>query len=134
MTQASGDSAAFIETKRSPRSVSDTVARFHEIAAARGLKVFAVIDQRAEALGVQLELRETTLVLFGSPVTGTPVMDAVPLVGVDLPLKILVWSAAGQTMVSYTRPTALADRYGLNPDQTRALAGIDAVTDALVAE
>ena len=60
----------FVETKHSQRSVSDTVTRFEEIALSRGLKIFGVIDQRAEARDVNLELPETTLVIFGSPTAG----------------------------------------------------------------
>lgn len=126
-------SEAEITTKVSPRSVTDTVSRLSGILSAKGLKVFAVIDQRAEAEGVGLDLRETTLVLFGNPAAGTPVMDAAPLAALDLPLKVLVWSDNGQTKVSYYGPAALAKRYGLSPELAAALAGIDPVTDALTA-
>jgi hypothetical protein len=64
-----------ITTKLSPRSVTDTVARLSGILSAKGMKVFAVIDQREQAHEAGLELRETTLVLFGNPAAGTPVMD-----------------------------------------------------------
>jgi uncharacterized protein (DUF302 family) len=130
----SGVAPGFVETKRSPRSVPETVARFVEIATSKGLKIFAVIDQRAEAQQVNLELPETTLVIFGSPTAGTPVMRASPLVALDLPLRILVWSDKGHTTVSYTKPEELAARYQLTDDEVRAFVGIDALTDALVAE
>ena len=97
------------------------------------MKVFAVIDQSAAAREAGLELRETTLVLFGSPQAGTPVMVAAPLVGVDLPLKVLVWDDAGRTKISYTAPATLAARYGLSDDLAARLAGIDAFTDAVIA-
>ena len=58
-----------------------------ELVAAKGMRLFAVIDQRAEAEQAGLELRETVLVIFGSPVAGTPVMDAAPLAALDLPLS-----------------------------------------------
>jgi uncharacterized protein (DUF302 family) len=123
-----------VETKLSPRSVKDTVRRFTQLATSKGLKIFAVIDQQAEAQLVNLPLRETTLVVFGSPVAGTPIMAALPLAAIDLPLKIVVWSDDGQTKVSYTKPAVLAARYGLADEQVVALAGIDPLTDALVAE
>ena len=123
-----------IETKPSPRSVRDTVTRFEQIATSKGVEIFAVIDQQAEAQHVSLDLRETTLVIFGSPAAGTPIMDAVPFAALDLPLKIVVWSDDGHTMVSYTKPAALGARYGLSDEQVRSLSGIDALTDALVAE
>lgn len=93
-----------IITKRSPRSVADTVERFKDILRTRSVKVFAVIDQSAEARGAGLQLRETTLVIFGNPLQGTPVMIASPLAALDLPLKIVVWADNEQTSVSYYAP------------------------------
>jgi uncharacterized protein (DUF302 family) len=122
-----------IVTKVSPRPVADTVARLTGMVTAKGMKVFAVIDQRAEARLVGLQLRETTLVVFGSPAGGTPVMDASPLAALDLPLKVLVWSDDGVTKVSYYAPGALARRHQLSPDLAAKLAGVDALTDGLVA-
>src|SRR6516225_7643589 len=83
-----------ITTKVSPSSVSETVARLTGILGSKGLKVFAVIDQSAEASQVGLKLRDTTLVLFGNPAAGTPVMVAAPLAALDLPLKVLIWDDA----------------------------------------
>ena len=104
MTPDSGD----VVSKASARSVGETVARFVELLGAQGVTVFDVIDQRAAAKAVGLDLRETTLVIFGSPAAGTPVMDEVPLAALDLPLKVLVWADDERgTMVSYTAPAAL---------------------------
>jgi uncharacterized protein (DUF302 family) len=99
----------------------------------KGLTLFAVIDQSAAAREVGLELRATTLVIFGSPLAGTPVMAASPLSALDLPLKVLIWSDGGQTKVSYYSASALAARYHLDADLAHNLAGIDALTDAVVA-
>ncbi len=122
-----------ITTKVSPRSVTDTVSRLTGILSAKGMKVFAVIDQSAEAEQVGMQLRETTLVMFGSPAAGTPVMVASPLAAVDLPLKVLIWADDGQTKVTYYAPAALAARYDLSADLAAKLAGIDPLTDALIA-
>ncbi len=122
-----------ITTKVSPRSVTDTVSRLTGILSAKGMKVFAVIDQSAEAERVGMKLRETTLVMFGSPAAGTPVMAAVPLSALDLPLKVLIWADDGQTKVTYNGPAALAARYDLSSDLAAKLAGIDPLTDALIA-
>ena len=122
-----------ITTKLSPLSVADTVARFSEIVSGRGLKVFAAIDHSAEAKAAGLQLRETTVVIFGSPKAGTPVMQAEPLAALDLPLKVLVWADGDQTKLSYTAPAALAARYGLGEELAAMLAGIDALTDAVIA-
>ncbi len=122
-----------IVTKLSPRPVAETVSKLTGMISAKGMKLFDVIDQSAEARQVGLTLRETTLVVFGSPVAGTPVMAAAPLAALDLPLKVLVWDDGGQPKVTYTAPEALAARYGLSSDLTAKLAGIGPLTDALVA-
>jgi uncharacterized protein (DUF302 family) len=122
-----------VTTKVSPRSVADTVSRLTEILSSKGVKVFAVIDQGKEAREAGLQLRETVLVTFGNPAAGTPVMDAVPLAALDLPLKLLVWADGGQTNVSYYPAEALAARYGLSPELAAKLAAVDAIAGALVA-
>ena len=124
---------AGIVTKLSPLPVAGTVAKLTGMISAKGVKLFAVIDQSAEARQAGLSLRETTLVIFGSPAAGTPVMAASPLAALDLPLKVLVWDDDGQTKVSYYSPDALAARYHLGADLAGNLAAINALTDALVA-
>jgi uncharacterized protein (DUF302 family) len=79
-------------TKLSPWSVADTLARLSAILADKGIKLFATIDHSGEAQAAGLELRETKVVIFGSPLAGTPVMQAAPLAALDLPLKVLVWA------------------------------------------
>ncbi len=120
-------------TKTSPRSVTETVSRLTDLLAAKGLKLFAVIDHSGEARAAGLELRDTQVVIFGSPGAGTPVMEAAPLAALDLPLKVLVWSDGDHTAVTYTSTSALAARYGLSDDLAARLAGIEALTDAAVA-
>jgi len=121
-----------VVTKVSPRPVAGTVERLVDLLGARGVKLFTVIDQSAEARQVGLQLRDTSLVIFGSPAAGTPVMAASPMAALDLPLKVLVWDDGGQTKVSYYAPAELAARHGLGPDLEKNLAAIDALTDALV--
>jgi uncharacterized protein (DUF302 family) len=127
------ENEAGVVTKLSPRSVADTVARLKDLLAAKNQKLFAVIDQRAEAQQAGLDLRDTTLVIFGNPAAGTPVMDAAPLSALDLPLKVLVWADGEQAKVSYYSPAALGARHHLPADLAARLAGIDPLTDALVA-
>jgi uncharacterized protein (DUF302 family) len=122
-----------IITKLSQLPVAETVARLTGMINAKGMRLFAVIDQRAEARQAGLDLRETTLVMFGSPAAGTPVMAAAPLAALDLPLKVLVWADGGQTKVSYYAPAAIAARHHLSAELAGNLAGINALTDALVA-
>jgi uncharacterized protein (DUF302 family) len=131
MTKGSGEP---VVTKLSRRSVSDTVARLVELVQARGLRLFTIIDHSGEAQANGLELRDTKVVIFGSPQAGTPVMQAAPLAALELPLKVLVWADEDQTKVSYTPPRELAARYGLSDELAARLAGVEALTDALVGE
>jgi len=73
------------------------------------------------------------LVIFCGPEAGTPVMAASPLSALDLPLKVLIWADEGQAKVSYYAPAALAASHHLSDDLAANLAGINALTDALVA-
>jgi len=120
-------------TKLSPLPVAATVSRLQELIKAKGLKLFAVIDQRAEARSAGLDMPDTTLVIFGSPAAGTPVMVAAPLSALDLPLKVLIWADEGQVKVSYYAPGELGRRHGLSQDLVEKLAGIGPLTDALIA-
>jgi uncharacterized protein (DUF302 family) len=124
--------ASDVLTKLVPGSVGEVTARFTAILAAKNVTVFAVIDQAGAARGAGLSLRDTTLVVFGSPAAGTPVMDAVPLAALDLPLKVVIWDDAGQTKVSYYTPEAIAARYGLPPELAARLAAVNPLTDALL--
>ena len=133
MTEDSHWNEPDVVTKLSSRPVADTVSRLTDLVRTKRMKVFAVIDQSFEARQVGLALRDTTLVIFGSPAAGTPVMAASPLSALDLPLKVLIWADAGRTMVSYYMPAALAARHHLSADLAATLAGIDPLRDALIA-
>ena len=133
MTDERMATEADVVTKLSPQSVHETAAKLTAIISAKGMKLFAVIDQAAEARQVGLTLRETMLVIFGSPKAGTPVMAASPLSALDLPLKVLIWADEGQTKVSYYAPAALAASHHLTAELAANLSGINALTDALVA-
>jgi uncharacterized protein (DUF302 family) len=125
-----GDEAVL--TKRSPWSMAETVTRLSAVAAARGMEVFAVIDHSGKARDVGLDLRDTKLVIFGSPSAATPVIDAAPLAALDLPLRVVVWEDGYQTLVSYPAPAAVARRYGLDGDLAQARSSIDAVISAVI--
>ena len=123
---------AGIITKDSPGTLEETLETLTDLIHAKGMKLFAVIDQSAEAREVGLELRPTTLVIFGNPTAGTAVMEAAPLAALDLPIKILIWTDDDQTKVSYVAPGVLAERYALSPELSRNLLGIEPLTEALV--
>ena len=81
---------------------------------AKGLNVFARIDHAAGAAEVGLTLPPTELIIFGSARGGTPLMQSAQTVGIDLPLKILVWQdAANTTWLSYNQPEWIAQRHGI---------------------
>jgi uncharacterized protein (DUF302 family) len=121
-----------VVTKCSPWSMAETVARFSAVVAARGMKVFAVIDHSDEARRVGLSLRDTKLFIVGSPTASTPVIAAAPLAALDLPMRVIVWEDGYQTKVSYPSPADVARRYGLDGDLAAGLAGIEAVTSAVI--
>ena len=125
-----GDAA--VVTKLSPWSVADTVARLSAVVAARGMEVFAIIDHSGKARDVGLDLRDTKLVVFGSPSAATPVIQAAPAAALDLPLRAVVWEEGYQTHVSYAAPAAVARRYGLDGHLADALAAIEALISAVI--
>ncbi len=130
--QRAGADDNVVITKVSPWSVADTVARLSAVVAARGMKVFAVVDHRDEARSVGLALRDTKLFIVGSPSVSTAAIAAAPLAALDLPLRVVVWKDGYQTKVSYPSPAEVARRYGLDGDLAAALESIDAVTSAVI--
>ena len=95
-------------------SVAETATRITDALQAKGITIFAVIDQRKEAEKVGLNLRQTQLIIFGDPKTGTPLMNASPSLAIDLPLKALIWEdAGGKVQVSYNSPKYLQSRHAL---------------------
>ena len=120
-------------TKRVGVSVDDTVSALVQLIEGHGAKVFAIVDHSGEAARAGLDLRNTKLVIFGSPVAGTPVMVAAPLAALDLPLKVLVWEDdGGAVSVSYNSARFLATRYRLTDPLRKPLEAVEALTDALV--
>jgi uncharacterized protein (DUF302 family) len=107
-------SARGVSQIKSHHSVSETSARLVERLDAKGVKIFAHIDQRTEAEKVGLSLRPTELIIFGDPKTGTPLMEAYPSLALDLPLKALIYEdALGEVWLCSNSPEYLAERHGL---------------------
>lgn len=97
---------------KSPRGAKATMDRLEDLVKQRGLNVFARIDHAAGAAQVGKTLRPTAVLIFGNPQDGTPFMECAQSVGIDLPLKALVWEdAAAQTWVGYNDPAWLAKRH-----------------------
>jgi uncharacterized protein (DUF302 family) len=110
-TRMAVDGLITVQSRNGPE---DTMNRFEAEARAKGLTVFAHVDHAAGAAAVGLLLLPTDLLVFGNARGGTPLMQASPTIGIDLPLKVLVWQdAGGQTWLSYNDPAWLAARHGL---------------------
>jgi uncharacterized protein (DUF302 family) len=97
----------------------------------KNITIFAVIDHAAGASQAGLALRPTMVLIFGNPRAGTPLMQSSQTVGLDLPLKILIWEdASGAVWLSYNDPAWLARRHAIEPSQP-AVAGMSAVLKEL---
>ena len=105
--------------------VSETLTRLETILQEHSLTIFARIDHSGEAEKAGLEMRPTQLLIFGSPVGGTPLMVAAPTVAIDLPLKALVWEDAdGKAWLSYNRPDYLQRRHNVPEELMKNIAGV----------
>jgi uncharacterized protein (DUF302 family) len=89
-------------------------ARLHEALDTHGLQLFARIDHAAGGRKAEVELEPNVLLIFGNVHVGTPLMQADPRVGIELPLRMLIWQDADGTHVGYPDPRELADRYALD--------------------
>jgi uncharacterized protein (DUF302 family) len=97
----------------------ETMDKLAAAVTGRGLAIFARIDHAAAAAKVGMQLRPTEVLIFGNARAGTPLMQASQTIGVDLPLKVLVWQdVEGRTWLGYNDPSWLAKRH-------RAQAGVD---------
>jgi len=121
-----------LTTVRSNAGPQETVNRLEAAVKAKGMTVFAHIDHAAGAAAVGLTLRPTALLIFGNATGGTPLMQADQAIGVDLPLKALVWQdAAGDTWLSYNDPAWLAKRYELDDEVQGVVSALAAALAAL---
>jgi uncharacterized protein (DUF302 family) len=104
----------------SHHSVANTTARLETALKERGILVFAHLDFTADAARAGLTMRPEQLLIFGNPRSGTPLMQAQPTAGLDLPLKALVWEdAEGRVTIAYNDPQYVLTRHGL-PQSLRA--------------
>lgn len=105
---------AGLVTIKSAHGFAETLSRLESNLTNNGQTIFARFDHAANAKGVGLELRPTTVIVFGNPKGGTPLMQASQLMGIELPMKFLVAEdAGGAVTVSYNDPKWLAQRQGL---------------------
>jgi uncharacterized protein (DUF302 family) len=123
------DGLTTIASKHGPK---ETMDRLEAAVKAKGMTVFARVDHAAGAQAVGLPLRPTDLLIFGNAKAGTPLMQAGQAIGIDLPLKALVWQdASGATWLSYNDPGWLARRHGLGHAVDAAIGAMTAALDAV---
>jgi uncharacterized protein (DUF302 family) len=101
----------WVIVKRSASGYRDTVDRLSEAIERRGLTVFCRIDHAAAARELDLELADEEVVVFGNPRAGTPLMRSDPRIGIELPLRMLVWADAEGVLLGYRDPRELAADY-----------------------
>jgi uncharacterized protein (DUF302 family) len=133
LTGAQTMAAEGLITIRSGYGPEETMNRFEAEVRAKGMTVFADIDHAAGAAAVGLSLRPTDLLIFGNAKAGTPLMQSVQTIGIDLPLKALVWQdASGTTWLSYDDPGWLAQRHGLDEAANATVSAMTAALNAVV--
>ena len=116
-------------TLASSHGPSETMSRLEAAVKTNGMSVFARIDHAAGAAGIGTSLWPTEVLIFGNPKGGTPLMQSTQTIGIDLPLRALVWEdASGKTWLSYNDPAWLAKRHALDP---HLAASVDALSAAL---
>jgi len=113
----------------------ETMDRLETEVKAKGLTVFARVDHAAGAAAVGMPLRPTEVLIFGNATGGTPLMDANQSVGIDLPLKALVYQdAAGKVWLSYNNPSWIAQRHGLGAAVTANVQALAKALDAFATQ
>ena len=114
-----------VASRLSPYPVAETMRRIEETARRKGLTVFVRIDHGGNARDVGLTMQEEQLIVFGDPRAGTPLMVARPLVGLELPLRVLVWQDPwGRVWVSYNQSAFIAQRFGLPDGLEKNVGGV----------
>jgi uncharacterized protein (DUF302 family) len=122
-----------LTTIRSNYGPKETMNRLEAAVDAKGMTVFARIDHAAGATGVGLSLPPTEVLIFGNAKAGTPLMQSTQTIGIDLPLRALVWQdASGDTWLSYNDPAWLAKRHGLSGATDAAVGLMTAALDTVV--
>jgi uncharacterized protein (DUF302 family) len=122
-----------LTTVKSAHSVPATVDRVIAALGRRGITVFARIDHAAGARKAGLELADEELVIFGDPRAGTVLMQADAAVGYELPLRLLIWDAGGQTMIGYRPPTELRNDFAVTV-QLETLRRMENLLEQITAE
>ena len=119
-------------TMDSPLDAPATIHCLETTLASKGVTIFAKLDHAAGAQAVGLALGPTTVLIFGNAQAGTRLMQIDQRIGIDLPLKFLVWSdAGGKTHFSYNDPVWVAARYGITPEAAPVLTAMQGMMKGL---
>jgi uncharacterized protein (DUF302 family) len=122
---------ADLRTLPSAHTAAETVERVKVLLSKQGIHLFAHIDHAAEAQKVGLRLRPTQVLIFGNPQAGTPLMQSRQTIGLDLPLRVLVWEdEAGKVWLTYHPLDFLAQLHDV-ADRREAVKALDAGLEAL---
>jgi uncharacterized protein (DUF302 family) len=115
LTGGSAVAADGLVTLKSAHSVDDTVNKLESVLESKGMNIFGRVNHAAGAEKAGLELRPTQVLIFGNPKVGTPLMQCVQSVAIDLPQKALVWEdEAGEVWLAYNDPAYLAARHSIS--------------------
>lgn len=107
--------AGGMHTLQSSHSVAATVDRLEKGVTGAGFRVFARIDHAAGAQSIGMPLPPTQLLIFGNPKGGTALMQSERTVGIDLPLKYLVWEDVdGKVQIGWNDPAWLVARHHID--------------------
>jgi uncharacterized protein (DUF302 family) len=124
---------AVMNVTRSALSYDETARSLVAAIEQRGLTVFARIDHAAGAREVGMQLNDEQVVLFGNARSGTPLMQDDPRIGIELPLRMLIWREGEQVLLGHNDPRELAGAYGVSA-HAQTLEQMAALLDALAAE
>ena len=111
----------------SAHDVKTTVDRLEAAVNGGGATVFARIDHQANAAGIGMEMHASSVLIFGNPKGGTPLMKAAAGIGLDLPLRVHVYDDGGTVVLEYHDPVGVAEAYGIPADHKAVLGAAGAL-------
>jgi uncharacterized protein (DUF302 family) len=121
-TAASANGLIRIESRH---STPITAQRLEALLNEAGVRIFTRIDFSADAKAAGLDMHPEILLLFGNPKAGTPLMIEQPSVGIDLPLKALLWQDAdGRSWLGYNDPSYIVQRHDVRARLATNLAAV----------
>jgi uncharacterized protein (DUF302 family) len=124
-----------LATTPSNADAAATLARLKAAIEKRNMTIVATIDHAAAAKGVGLELRPTVVVVFGNPRGGTPIMQCNQALGIELPMRILVWQGAdNKVSVGFASPKDMLARHNASSCTPEIIASMEKLLASLAAE